>query len=95
MAALARHEVPPVVREAEARDRLARRVRDVRLTVLARVVQHHRASAIGFTRFTYTVQWRLLPAGRPTGLMGSTCVGLHDLERLHTMSENVQNILKR
>ena len=47
VAALARHEVPPVVREAEARDRLARRVRDVRLPVLPRVVQHHRASAMG------------------------------------------------
>ena len=47
MAALARHQVAPVVREAQARDRLAGGVGDVRLAVLARVVQHHRASEIG------------------------------------------------
>ena len=43
VAALARHQVAPVVREPQARDRLARRVGDVRLTVLPRVVQHHSA----------------------------------------------------
>ena len=50
VAALARHQVAPVVREAQARDRLARGVGDVRLPVLPRVVQHHGASeiAIGF-----------------------------------------------
>ena len=53
MAALARHQVAPVVREAQARDGRARRVGDVRLAVLARVVQHHRASEIGIVGFEW------------------------------------------
>ena len=44
VSALARHQVAPVVREPQARDRLAGGVGDVRLTVLPRVVQHNRAS---------------------------------------------------
>ena len=47
VAALARHQVAPVVREPQARDRLARRVGDVRLPVLPRVVQHHGAPERG------------------------------------------------
>ena len=44
VAALARHQVPPVLGEAHAGHRLAGGVGHVLLTVLARVVQHHNAS---------------------------------------------------
>ncbi len=44
VAALARHQVPSVLREAQAGDGLPRGVGDVRLSVLAGVVQHHGAS---------------------------------------------------
>ena len=53
VAALARHQVAPVVREPQARDRLARRVGDVRLPVLPRVVQHHGAPEIGLCSGLY------------------------------------------
>ena len=44
MAALARDEVPPVVREGQRGDGLPRPVRDVALLVLAGVVEHHGAA---------------------------------------------------
>ena len=47
MAALSCHEVAAIVREAQTRDRLPRRVRDVTLSVLPGVVKYHSASGKG------------------------------------------------